>query len=58
LDISGPAHLAAALRRLDAGDAFVDLEELRREVGLDVATMRTGLNPLESPWPPYIDVAS
>jgi hypothetical protein len=48
--------LVAALRRLDAGDPFVDLEELRHEVGLDVATMRAGLKALEGAWPPYIDV--
>jgi hypothetical protein len=49
--------LAAALRRLDAGEDVVDLEELRHEVGLDVATMRAGLKALESAWPPYIDVS-
>jgi hypothetical protein len=49
--------LAAALRRLHNGDDFVDLEELRHEVGLDVATMRAGLKALESAWPPYIDVS-
>ncbi len=49
--------LTAALRRLDTGDDFVDLEELRHEVGLDVAMMQAGLKALETAWPPYIDVS-
>jgi hypothetical protein len=49
--------LRAALRRLDAGEDFPMLEEIRAEVGLDVAQMRAGLRALEDATPPYIDVS-
>jgi hypothetical protein len=48
--------LAAALRWLDSGDHLVMLEDLRAEVGLDVAQMRAGLRALEQADPPYIAV--
>jgi len=46
--------LAAALRRLDAGETFPPLEDIRAEVGLDVVQMRAGLSALETAQPPYI----
>ena len=49
--------LRVALRRLDAGEDFVALEEIRHELGMDVAAMRAGLKALESAWPPYINVS-
>ena len=50
--------LQAALRRLDAGDIFPTLEEIRAEVGLDVAQMRAGVDALESASPPYMEVSN
>lgn len=49
--------LRVALRRLDAGEMFPNLEEIRAEVGLDVTQMRAGLRALEHALPPYIEVA-
>lgn len=46
--------LAGALRRLDAGEFFVNLEQLREEVGLDVAQMRVGLSALASDGAPFL----
>lgn len=48
--------LRSALRRLDAGEDFPDLEEIRAEVGLDVTQMRAGLRALEHAGPPYIEL--
>ena len=48
--------LRSALRRLDAGEDFPNLEEIRAEVGLDVTQMRAALKALENAWPPYIEV--
>jgi len=47
---------AAALRRLDAGEDFVSLEEIRADMGLDVTQMRAGLGALEAASPPYLSV--
>lgn len=49
--------LQVALRRLDAGEFYVDLEEIRSEVGLDVNQMRAALNALAEADPPYIRVS-
>lgn len=49
--------LRGALRRLDAGEHFPSLEDVRAETGLDVAQMRAGLKALEAAWPPYIEVS-
>lgn len=49
--------LAAALRRLDAGEYFPSLEEIRAEVDLSADQMRAGLKALEGATPPYIEVA-
>jgi hypothetical protein len=43
-----------ALNRLDDGAYLVMLEELRPEVGLDLAQMRSGLQALANADPPYI----
>ncbi|MDQ1444166.1 MAG: hypothetical protein QOI20_630 [Acidimicrobiaceae bacterium] len=48
--------LRVALRRLDAGEFFVNLEEIRSEVALEVNQMRAGLNALTEASPPYIRV--
>jgi hypothetical protein len=48
--------LRAALRRVDAGEEWPDLQELRAEVGLSAPLMRAGLKALEGAWPPYIEV--
>jgi hypothetical protein len=49
--------LAGALRRLDAGEDFVMLEDLRAELGLDLGQMRAGLKALASARPPYVEVS-
>src|SRR5262245_62033829 len=46
--------LVSALRRLDSGDEFPGLEDIRLELGLDVVTMRAGLMALETATPPYL----
>jgi hypothetical protein len=48
--------LMATLRRLDAGEFFPSLEDLRADVGLDVTQMRVGVLALTSADPPYLDV--
>lgn len=48
--------LRSALRRLDAGEDFPSLEEIRAEIGLDVTEMRAALRALENAWPPYIEI--
>ncbi len=50
--------LAVALRRMDAGEYFVDLEGLRQELGLPVDQMRLGVTALAEAWPPYLSVSS
>ena len=49
--------LPAALRRLDAGAPWVELGEIRRELGLDETQLRAGLRALECASPPYIQVS-
>jgi hypothetical protein len=48
--------LRAALRRLDAGEDFPELEDIRREAGVTVVELHAGIRALESADPPYIDV--
>jgi hypothetical protein len=48
--------LAASLRRLDSGEDFPDLEEIRREVGLTPAQLHAGIKALEGAFPPYVEV--
>lgn len=48
--------LRAALRRLDAGEDYPDLEEIRQELGFSGDQLRAGIAALESADPPYIDV--
>ena len=43
--------LRSALRRLDAGENFPNLEEIRAEVGLDLTQRRAALRALENAWP-------
>jgi hypothetical protein len=47
--------LRAALRRLDAGADYADLEEIRQEVGLSGEQLLAGLRALESADPPYLE---
>lgn len=49
--------LRATLRRLDAGAPWVELGEIRRELGLDQTQLRAGLRALECASPPYIQVS-
>jgi hypothetical protein len=49
--------LRAALRRLDAGEDFPELQDIRQEIGLTSDDVRAGIRALESADPPYIDVA-
>src|SRR4051794_37710320 len=46
--------LREALRRLDDGDQFPNLEQIRRAVGLSLEQMRTALHALGTADPPYI----
>ncbi len=48
--------LRAALRRLDAGEDFPSLEDIRAEVSLDVTQMRAGVKALEGAFPAYISI--
>lgn len=48
--------LRGALQRLDAGDDFPDLHEVREALGLDSKQMDAGLRALESASPPYIEL--
>jgi hypothetical protein len=48
--------LKVALRRVDAGEEAVMLEEIRQEVGLEVSQMRTAVDALEDAWPPYFKI--
>jgi hypothetical protein len=47
--------LAAALRRLDRGEDFLDFEAIREETGLTTRDLRVGLKALEGAFPPYIE---
>jgi hypothetical protein len=47
--------LKAALRRLDAGEDYADLEEIRRELGFTGDRLLAGIRALESADPPYIE---
>ena len=48
--------LRVALRRLDAGEQYIDLEEIRQEVGLPADQVWTAVHALSGADPPYIDV--
>lgn len=48
--------LRAALRRLDAGEDFPSIADIREEIGLDEVQMRAGLRALETASPPYLEV--
>jgi hypothetical protein len=49
--------LRAALRRLDAGEDFPELEEIRQELGFSGDQLWAGIHALQSADPPYIDVS-
>lgn len=48
--------LRAALRRIDGGEEWPDLREIRAEAGLTADQMRVGLNALVDAFPPYITI--
>jgi hypothetical protein len=48
--------LKSALRRLDSGESFPQLEDIRNEVGLSVVQMRLGIDALCGAYPPYMTV--
>jgi hypothetical protein len=48
--------LRAALRRLDAGEDYPELEAIRQELGFSGDDLLAGIRALESADPPYIDV--
>lgn len=47
--------LRATLRRFDAGEAMVDLEDVRVETGLTGDQMWAGIHALRDSYPPYLD---
>ena len=48
--------LSSALRRLDAGEGLVDLDDLQRDTGLSREQVWAGLRALETAEPPYLIV--
>jgi hypothetical protein len=48
--------LTSALRRLDGGDPFPDLEQIRQEVGLEVDQMHVAIDALAGAFPPYLEI--
>lgn len=49
--------LRSALRRIDAGEEFPNLESIREEVGLSSDQMRLSVEALANAWPPYLEVS-
>jgi hypothetical protein len=47
--------LVEALRRVDGGDPFPQLEDIRAAVGLTVDEMRAGVAALDGADPPYLE---
>jgi hypothetical protein len=48
--------LRSALGRIDAGEHFVSLEDIRAESGLSVSQMRIAVDALRGASPPYLEV--
>lgn len=48
--------LRAAMRRLEDGDPFPDLEAIRQQVGLELGQMRLAVDALSGAQPPYFKV--
>ena len=46
--------LYSALRRLDTGEGWPDLDDLQRDTGLSIEQLWAGLNALTTAEPPYL----